>query len=225
MTGRIAIICDFDGTITERDVGHHFFGTYVPDAESWHALLEKWKIGLISSRECLEQELEWAQARLPDLDEFIEGEKIDPYFRDFVDFCNREKYEFLILSDGLDYYIEAILMNFGLGYLEFRANGLLTEGEDLSRIEFPWFNMIGCKMCGNCKKYHVELLSDKGFYTIYIGNGYSDRCPAEYADMVFAKDDLLEHFRQKKLDCVEFSNFRDVEREMTRRLYLGGTGE
>jgi 2-hydroxy-3-keto-5-methylthiopentenyl-1-phosphate phosphatase len=75
-------------------------------------------------------------------------------------------------------------------------------------------------MCGNCKRYHVEQLKKEEYYTVYIGNGYSDRCPAEHADVVFAKGDLLDHCRCEGLECIPFSNFRDVERELTKRFIL-----
>ncbi len=219
MNGEIAIICDFDGTIAVRDVGHHFFGSMVDDTAVWEELLEKWKIGLISSKECLTREMSMIDACREDLDRFIENEKLDIYFKDFVDFCEKRMYEFVILSDGMDYYIESMLMNNGLGYLDFRANHLVFEGDRLSRIEFPWFDRIDCTLCGNCKKYHIEEFKRKGLTSIYIGNGYSDRCPSEYADIIFAKSDLLDHCRQKGIDHIEFGNFRDVERELTEILY------
>ena len=86
MTGRdVAIISDFDGTIAERDVGAHFFETFIPRRAEHDELLEKWQLGLISSRECLEREIAMVEAGLADLDRFIEGERFDPFFKDFVD--------------------------------------------------------------------------------------------------------------------------------------------
>jgi 2-hydroxy-3-keto-5-methylthiopentenyl-1-phosphate phosphatase len=224
MSDKIAVVCDFDGTITIRDIGHHFFESFVPDKASWEELLGKWKLGLISSRECLEQEVASISATRNDLDEFIENEKFDPYFKDFVDFSNRRKYDFLILSDGMDYYIEAMLMRYGFGYLEFRANHLVFgSGEKIESVEFPFYGLSNsCTMCGDCKRFHLEQLKENGFYTVYIGNGYSDRCASEHADLVFAKDDLLTHMKQKGLDHVEFRNFRDIERSLTEKFYISG---
>lgn len=220
MNRKVAIICDFDGTVSSRDVGHNFFSLYVPDGERRRELLDSWKVGLISSRECLEGEFALMDANRTDLDTFIEGESLDPYFKDFVDFCNRRKYEFLILSDGLDYYIDRILMKFGLGFLDFRANHLVVNSDSIAGIEFPYYNLMECTMCGNCKRYHVEQLAGRGYFSVYVGNGYSDRCPSEYADLVFAKGDLLVHCRQENIPCIPFDNFRDVEREVTSRLIL-----
>jgi len=217
---RIAVVSDFDGTITLRDVGHHFFAEFIPDRKAHRDLLEKWKIGLISSRECLLKEIAWVQAGVKDLDTFIEHERLDPYFKDFVDFCNRRKFELMILSDGLDHYIDSILMRYGYGFIDFKSNHLVTDGDRITGVEFPWYLPELCDMCANCKKAHVDKLKGEGYFTVYVGNGYSDRCPSEHADMVFAKGDLLDHCERERIDCIRFRNFRDVEREIMSRLYM-----
>lgn len=221
MTGRdVIIISDFDGTIAERDVGAHFFETFIPLREEHDALLDKWKLGLISSRECLEREIGMLEADLSDLDRFIEGERFDPYFRDFVDFINRRRFELLIISDGLDYYIDAMLMKFGVGFLEYRANHLVLDGGRIAGVEFPWYDPESCTMCGNCKKRHVLEFRDAGRFTVYIGNGLSDRCASGHADLVFAKGELLDHCRKEGIDCQSWRTFRDVERDLTERLLM-----
>jgi 2,3-diketo-5-methylthio-1-phosphopentane phosphatase len=216
----VVIVSDFDGTIAERDVGHYFFSTFIPQREEHEELLEKWRLGLISSRECLEREIEMVEADIHDLDRFIEGERFDPFFKDFVDFCERRGFELLVVSDGLDYYIEALLMRFGLGYLEMRANHLVLDGSRIAGIEFPWYDPVTCSMCGNCKKLHVLEQRGAGRLSVYVGNGLSDRCASGHADIVFAKGELLDHCRKEGIDCLPWRNFRDVERELTSRLLL-----
>ncbi len=220
MSERVKVICDFDGTISRRDIGHHFFKSFIPCSDEREKLLDRWKLGLISSRECLEKEIEWMEADIKDLDKFIQGEEIDPYFKDFVDFCNRRKYDFLILSDGLDYYIDKILMDSGLGYLDFQANHLVRNNGNITGVEFPGYNIMDCTMCGNCKRYYVEEARKQGFFTVYVGNGYSDMCPSRFTHLLLAKDDLLNLCSEEERDCIPFHNFRDVERELTTRLIL-----
>jgi len=215
--GKIAIICDFDGTVARRDIGHEFFGEYVSDKERWKRLLNEWKMGLISSRECLTEEIAMLEVDTKGLDSFIEKELFDPYFTDFVDFCNTGKYQIEILSDGLDYYIDYLLMKFGLGFIGFRANHLVHDNGKIRGVEFPYYNSMNCEMCGNCKRKHVENLREDGFLVVYVGNGYSDRCPAKYSDMVFAKADLLSYCKDKGIEHIPFTNFRDVEREFSAR--------
>lgn len=220
--GRISILCDFDGTIAERDVGHCLFENFVPERERWLETLEKWKMGLISSRECLETEISWLDAGMGEIERFVGNESLDPYFRDFVDFCVKRKYDILILSDGLDYYIDSLLMREGVGFVPFRANHLVHDGDHVSGIDFPYFDTRECTMCGNCKLHHLEEKERGGYFTVYVGNGLSDRCPAEHAGLVLAKGELLDHCMRKKISCVPFENFRDVERELTNRFVITG---
>lgn len=217
---KVVIICDFDGTISRRDIGHHFFGTFITDRARWLDLLQRWRLGVISSKECLEQEIEWVRADREDLDTFIGNEGLDPFFKDFVDFCERRKVDILIASDGLDYYIDWLLVRCGLGYLQCKANHLVMEDITLRGIEFPHYNTMACTRCGNCKRFHLEQLKQEGSFVVYVGNGYSDRCPAEHADMVMAKAELLDHCRAQRIPHVAFENFRDVERELTERFIL-----
>jgi len=127
--------------------------------------------------------------------------------------------EIVIVSDGLDYYIERMLMRTGLAHIDFYANSLDLHDHTL-HVKFPYFDMMDCDSCGNCKTYHMEKYKADGFFVVYVGNGLSDRCPSEYADFVFAKGELLDYCRDKGLESIEFQNFRDVERELLRRFVL-----
>lgn len=218
---KIAILCDFDGTVADDDVGNLLFRTYA-DAEAARAVVDEWKQGLISSRECLERECALASVNRQELDRFIKARELDVYFKDFLDFTRRRGMEIVIVSDGLDYYIERMLLRNGAGDVEFFANHLRLADHSL-RVDFPYHDLMDCKDCGNCKRHHLEKFKSAGYYVVYIGNGLSDRCPAEHANLVFAKGDLLTFCHRQGIGCVEFENFRDVEREMLERFVINGS--
>lgn len=220
MQKKIAILCDFDGTVAAEDVGSMLFRRFNTDGGT-HAVVERWLRGEISSRECLEREAEMARARREDIDEFITERRLDPYFKDFHDFAKKRGMEIVIMSDGLDYYIETMLVRHGLGEIEFFANRLEIDGDRL-RVKFPYYNLLECQDCGCCKTHHLYRYREQGYYIIYVGDGNSDRCPCETADLVFAKGQLLEFCRERGIDHIEFRNFRDVEREVLERIVLGG---
>jgi 2,3-diketo-5-methylthio-1-phosphopentane phosphatase len=218
---KIAVLCDFDGTVARDDVGNLLFRTFSPDGESAD-VVRRWQAGEISSRECLEKEASVARVSRGDLDGFLRDRHIDPYFKDFHDFARRRGMEVVIMSDGLDYYIEQILVRNGLGHIQFYANRLRFTNSGIA-VEFPWYDMLECKDCGCCKTHHLFRYRENGYYIIYVGDGLSDRCPCETADLVFAKGDLLAHCRSRGIEHVEFSNFRDVEMEVLRRLLADDT--
>ncbi|MFQ5512451.1 MAG: MtnX-like HAD-IB family phosphatase [Candidatus Krumholzibacteriia bacterium] len=218
---KIAVLCDFDGTVAQDDVGNLLFRTFADEALSL-PVIEQWKKGEISSRECLEREVSLAEVSPGELDRFVNQRKLDPYFKDFVDFARRSHIEVVIVSDGLDYYVEKMLMRSGLGELEYYANTLEFNGGNLS-VSFPHYDRRDCRDCGNCKTYHLSRYKDEGYYIVYVGNGLSDRCPSEYSELVFAKGDLLDFCKTKGVDFVEFKNFRDVERELVQRFVMRET--
>ena len=219
MSKKIAIMCDFDGTVASEDVGNLLFRKFNVNGGT-EDVVAKWHRGEISSRECLEQEAEMARARRCDLDEFILERRLDPYFKDFHDFAKKRGMEVVIMSDGLDYYIESMLVRHGLGEIEFYANTLRFDGDRL-KVGFPHFNLLECTDCGCCKTHHLYRYRDEGYYIIYVGDGKSDCCPCEAADLVFAKGRLLEYCREKGINHYRFRNFRDVERTVLERIVLG----
>jgi 2-hydroxy-3-keto-5-methylthiopentenyl-1-phosphate phosphatase len=58
---------------------------------------------------------------------------------------------------------------------------------------------------------------------VYAGEGYSDRCPVQYADVVFAKDELLKHCEASSIAYYPYASFADV-RDRLERLSPSGAG-
>jgi 2,3-diketo-5-methylthio-1-phosphopentane phosphatase len=216
----IAILCDFDGTVAQEDVGNLLFSRFTGDGEA-EAVVDLWKRGEISSRECLEREVALvdADSAAAGLERFVCRRRLDPFFKDFHDFVTKRGMEVVIMSDGLDFYIERILCRNGLGHIDFFSNRLTIENGRM-KVDFPHYNKMDCTDCGCCKTSHLMRYRDRGYYIVYVGDGLSDRCPCEAADLVFAKGDLRRHCEANHIDFVSFRNFRDVERELLQRIVL-----
>jgi 2-hydroxy-3-keto-5-methylthiopentenyl-1-phosphate phosphatase len=202
----ILVLVDFDGTITQNDVGALLFQTF--SGKQNHRLVSLWLKGKISSRECLEKECELIRITKSQLKKFALSQKIDEQFPAFVDLCKREKLKLVILSDGLDFYIKQILRKFGLERLPFRSNIARFDNGKL-KPEFPYYDR-GCGNCGNCKKYHLTNLKGAKRKVVYIGDGLSDKCAVQEADFVFAKNDLRKFCVKKKIKHYSFRDFSDV---------------
>jgi 2,3-diketo-5-methylthio-1-phosphopentane phosphatase len=218
MQKKVAILCDFDGTVAEDDVGNLLFETFSNDGGP-SKVVAQWERGEISSRECLEREAEMARVTKERLKQFITERRLDPYFKDFHDFAKKRGMEVVIVSDGLDHYIDSMLMRNGLGEIDVFSNRLRIDGDKL-RIEFPYYDLLSCEDCACCKTHHLYRYRENGYYIVYVGDGLSDCCPCSSADMVFAKGRLLEFCQKAGIDHIEFRNFRDVEREVLQRLVL-----
>jgi 2-hydroxy-3-keto-5-methylthiopentenyl-1-phosphate phosphatase len=202
------ILVDFDGTITQNDVGALFFDTFAKEEST--KIVSLWVKGQISSKECLERLCQVTKAGRWELEKFALSQKIDGKFPDFVDYCKCKKLKLVILSDGLDFYIKLILKKFELEELPFFSNVLRFENNRL-KPEFPYFYQ-GCGNCGNCKKYHLQNLKKANQQVIYIGDGLSDKCAAQEADSVLAKNDLRRFCVEEEIRHYSFNDFGDVIR-------------
>ena len=212
--GEIRLFVDFDGTVTVKDVGNSIFERFLsPELleQGWHnEIIELWKVGNISSRECLTYECEYSIVTEKELNTELEKFGLTPGFVETVQYCKRRGIHLMILSDGLDYYIEYILGKYGISDVEYRANHMFFHNGSLA-AEFPFVDK-GCGRCGNCKRWHMDTIRQDGDVIIYVGDGFSDRYAIRSADIIFAKHDLADYCNKESLNFFPFNNFFDILR-------------
>ena len=204
---------DFDGTITKVDVGNSFFRRFGNEKESLRKVA-MWKSGELSGSDLLLQEAEYVHVTKEEAVEFCRSCEMDPSFKDFVSFCRDSNIDMTILSDGLDFYIEEILKINGITGIPFYSNMAHFDTDRIS-IEIPYES--DCTKCANCKGHQILRRSGPDDVIIYIGNGFSDRCAVPYADIVFAKDDLLKHCEENNITYFPFESFADVITRLRNR--------
>ncbi|MGI6412137.1 MAG: MtnX-like HAD-IB family phosphatase [Syntrophomonadaceae bacterium] len=195
---------DFDGTITTTDVCWAMVSTYARDG--WEEINRRWENKEISTVECANQTFALFHAHPDQLRAFVMNIEIDPYFADFCHWCRYKAYPIYILSDGYDFNIRIVLDKHQL-HIPYYANRLLYNGG--FHIECPHLNP-DCGHCGTCKTSLMQSLKEENSLAVYIGDGYSDTCPARHADMVFAKDRLYSYCREHGIPALEFSDFSHI---------------
>ena len=212
------ILCDFDGTTAKNDVGNLFFRTFA--GERCYDIVQRWKEGKISSKECLIQECEMARITKAEFEIFVDEQELDPFFPEFVHFFCAHGIEIEIVSDGFDFYVDRIIKNHDLDALVATyANRVVFQDHNRIAAEFPYFEE-GCGRCANCKGFHVRRARQEAQTVAYVGDGLSDRCGAREADIVFAKTgrDLLLFCQEERIDHFEFRNFQEVRTILERSL-------
>jgi 2,3-diketo-5-methylthio-1-phosphopentane phosphatase len=209
------IFSDFDGTIAVEDVGSRLFRTFV--GAQANEIVQHYLDGSITARVCLTRECEAVEsATQGEVERFIDQFSLDPTFRGFVEYCRGRGIPLVVLSDGLDFYVEQLLKNNGLGDLPFFSNHLefILSGAVTKLVpSFPHTD-AECLLCGNCKRNHLLTLSADDDIIVYIGDGISDRCPVRYADIVFAKGSLIRYCQEQNVTYHEFKDFDDVIRRL-----------
>lgn len=205
------VFVDFDGTVTLEDVGQRFSMLFSQGKNQ--RLIDQWATNRITARDCLEQECARLRFDPVKFQDFLQTQQLTPGFLEFVRRFEALAIPLYIVSDGLDLYIQKILQRFQLGHLPVFANHARIEGERVIP-EFPYFEQ-GCGACGNCKAYHIRRLRTTSQTVIFIGDGLSDRCALEAADLIFAKNDLLRFCKQNHIPAERFTNFFNVMRRLT----------
>ena len=198
---------DFDGTIAPLDTTDLLLERFA--APAWRDIENDWKAGRIGSRECMVRQIDLVRATPSQMDAFIGGVKIDPGFPVFADLLQRLGHGIIVVSDGLDRTIRTVLDRNDLD-LPYFANHLQWRGEDRWRLTFPHSKSDCAALSGNCKCSFAEGRPRE--LNILVGDGRSDFCLAERADLVLAKEALLEHCRKKDLPHFAFENFDEATR-------------
>jgi len=201
-----ALISDFDGTITEFDVLDDIIRRFCA-TDDWIVWERDWAAGKISSHKCLWEQLRSVRASKETLATYLSEIRVDRDFYRLLALLRKKGVRPVIVSDSFSFFIKTILDHNGIKGIRIYANGLKFF-KDRLRPFFPHFK-VDCSKCANCKKTHLDDNAD-GKITIYIGDGHSDICAAEHADLVFAKGALLKHLKEKKLSCFEFCNLGDI---------------
>lgn len=207
---KVAVQCDFDGTITEEDVSYLILDTFAD--VNWRQVLEDYMVGRIPVGIFSIRAFATVKANRQTLTDFVlknDRVRIRPGFVELLNYCSRKGFKFVIVSNGLSFYIDVILENMGVKGIEaFAAQSQFSpEG-----MKVEYIGPDGSPMVAGFKEAYTELLVKRGYSVVYVGNGISDIYPAKWASHVFATDDLLERCREEKLECTPFNDLNDVVR-------------
>ena len=206
MTERPPVVFfDFDNTISTVDVLDSIIERFAID-DRWQELERDWQAGRITTRECLDGQLRSLRLTWPELRDHLREVKLDPAFRPILEFLRAEEIEHLIVSDNFTVILAEILDQHGISGVPVFANHLLLD--DGGAIpSFPHSNPEH-PGCAHCKRLHLQARPDK--FTIYVGDGRSDLCPALIADLVFAKDTLLRDLTGRGHPCEPITHLGSV---------------
>jgi 2-hydroxy-3-keto-5-methylthiopentenyl-1-phosphate phosphatase len=210
------ILCDFDGTISVRDTGYLLVNQFT--SGNWEGIDQDFREGKIGSREAYSRIARILKGDESTILRFVrEHSTIDPSFPVFYQYCREKGIDIKIVSDGLDFYIKKILEMHHLSEIPFYANCTqFREGEGMD-VSFP-HSEEKCGLCGTCKKKLVRIHRKEYDSIFFVGNGLSDRCAAQEADFVFAKDSLYPYCIKKDITCHFFKDFQEVHNDLKKQI-------
>jgi len=204
-----SVLVDFDGTASTVDVSEQLlieFGD--PSWPEYDRAFERGEIGL---RESIQ-----AQDRMLDADRdtlmafALRHSALDPTFAPFVGWCESHGLDVAIVSDGFGFFIEPTLRAAGLGHVTVITNEQRWRDGRPDGLRFVNAH-LACVGCGTCKMHAVLRHRERG-PVAFVGDGQTDRYGALFADITFAKRDLVGHCQADGVPFVPWETFDDVRR-------------
>ncbi|HET8967791.1 MAG TPA: haloacid dehalogenase-like hydrolase [Gaiellaceae bacterium] len=191
------LVLDWDGTVTQADTLHVAIEEF-GDIDVFRAMESE--IGRrLTLQEVIAAEMETITAPLEEVVAFlVETVPLRPGFAEIVD-----RHDPLIVSMGFHELIAPLLRREGVD-VRVDANRLDPQLAGWKAIFRP---QAICEVCGEpCKRSDVAGLDG----LVYVGDGFSDRCVAQAARRVFARDGLASYLAGKDVAFELFDDFYDV---------------
>jgi 2-hydroxy-3-keto-5-methylthiopentenyl-1-phosphate phosphatase len=209
-TVKTLVQCDFDGTVTEEDASFFLLDAFAQG--DWRRLLRDYREHRISVGGFTTRAFAMVKADRHTLLEALKGEvKVRAWFHELVNYCLKKGIRLVIVSNGLDFYIRAVLKDLGLRNIEMHAAQASFHPEGM---KVQYVGPDGKRLEDGFKEAYTQSFLKLGYRVIYVGNGDSDIAPAKYAHYVFATGDLLAYCRENNLKYKPFETFMDVVREL-----------
>ena len=205
------VYCDFDATVTENDIWDVLFRHFgKPEA---FTVWQRFNTGEFSAAECIRFACSTVENADPEIAlALFESQPLRSGFLEFVSFCKDNNIDLRIVSDGFSMYIRPILAKYGL-HIPYHANDVEIEAD--GRLSANFRNAReSCRKCGACKCAAITESSSDDDTIVYVGDGYSDVCPVEIADVVFARDMLSRHCDKHSIAHHQFEDFFQIQERM-----------
>lgn len=140
--------------------------------------------------------------------EAVRGEvRLRDGLHELVTYCQCRGFRFVIVSNGLDFYVKSILKDAGLGDIEVHAAQTRFHP---SGLKVQYIGPDGTPLSSDFKEAHIRVFLKQGYRVVYVGNGPSDIAPALHAHHIFARDELLDCCREMNLECKPFDDLNDI---------------
>jgi 2-hydroxy-3-keto-5-methylthiopentenyl-1-phosphate phosphatase len=197
---------DFDGTVTMEDVSFMLLDAFAEG--DWRKIHEEYHVAHMTVGEFNSRVFGLVRASKETMLGYMKGHVVlREGLPELAMSCRRKGYRLVIVSNGLDFYIEHILKGLGLEDVEFHAARTLFNP---SGLKVDYINPEGKIVLEGLKDTYVRLFRDAGCRVIYAGDGHSDFAAASLAQKIFAIDGLLKHCREVNVPCVTFSKLTEI---------------
>lgn len=207
------VVTDFDGTITEKDIGNELCKLYRP--QLYTELSTAYSKELLKLRDFQKQM--WTGFPCSK-EEFVNSSlrvaSLRPGVNEFLEMCLHKDIPVYIASCGMDVYIECVIERFLSKFSQAAIKGIASNkvefsGGELTTITAPDPDLSQPEPLHK-GKWAQELATKHGAKVVAIGNGGSDRTFVGYADKIYATEKLPVICEAANQPFTRFSHFFDI---------------
>jgi len=204
------IQCDFDGTLTQEDEAFLLLDAFADG--NWRQWLTEYREGKISVGDFNAKAFAMVKTdRQTQIDLVKRMTKMRAGFNELTSYCHRKSFKLVIVSNGLDFYIQVILSELGIDNVEvFAAQTQFSLGG----MKVKYIGPDGNQLQDGFKEAYTRSFLSKGYHVVYVGNGPSDMPAARLAHRIFATGELLTLCKETKLNYTPFTSLNDVIRNL-----------
>jgi 2,3-diketo-5-methylthio-1-phosphopentane phosphatase len=201
-------ISDFDGTLTQKDFYQIIIDRYL--GQWGNDLYSSWKRNELKDVQFLSQVFQAINRNEEQISKDIAAIELDPYAKDFINHIKSLGGQFVVLSAGTSYYIDKVLEIHGIKDVKVISNPGCFENNGIKMlpdINSPYYSDI----YGVNKYLVVKDYKDKYERVYYAGDSTPDLKACMAADMVFARNKLVELLEENNHPYIPFRQFKDIE--------------
>jgi 2-hydroxy-3-keto-5-methylthiopentenyl-1-phosphate phosphatase len=203
MAKPLTVFCDFDGTITERDMIVTLCEKFCPPG--W----ERVKDDILSRKKSVKVGVAELFAMIPSSrknDLIRYGQEIVRWragFQAFLEFCKTNGLRFIVCSGGIDFFVEPLMAPYKAW-----IDKIYSIPGDFSGPTIALRHPYGCETDGLCKVKVMAEYPDS--IHLLIGDSITDLHGAQHANLVYARNGLKDYLDQEKVSYTPFETFFDV---------------
>ncbi|ACK68774.1 HAD-superfamily hydrolase, subfamily IB (PSPase-like) [Gloeothece citriformis PCC 7424] len=206
------VFCDFDGTITAIETFVGMLKTFAPElsAQIMPQLYER----KLTLREGVRTILESIPSSCyGDVLTYAQDKPIRPGLPELLDFLDSKNIPFVVISGGVKGMVETVLERHGL--LK-RVEGIWAVEIDTSQDYFQVHSPVEGETELVAK---VEVMANySAEKTIAIGDSVTDINMALKADLVFARDRLIDYMKIENKSYIPWTDFFDIKDYLVKHL-------
>lgn len=210
------VFCDFDGTITAVETFVGMLKEFAPELSA--ELIPKMYAKQLSLKQGVRQLLHSIPSQnYNDAIAYVKQQPLREGLGELIDFLSTRQIPFVVVSGGLRGMVEAALSR------PWKEDKQLIDGvENIFAVEIDHsgeYLQTGSQFEGETELVAKVKVMEQwpAAETIAIGDSVTDINMALAADLVFARDRLIEYLNQENRDYIVWKNFFDVRDYLAQR--------